>query len=597
MRKYLMIVTFYLSIFPHSVIATPSAALGYTPKYPVDFTHFEYADPNAIKGGELILSETGDFDNLNPFLLKGLAPVGASYLAFETLMEKSEDEPLSFYGLLAEDIALAEDKLSVTFKLNPKARFSDGSEVTAEDVKFSFETLKNDNAAHPQYRIYWNDIQSAEVLDKYTVRFYFSKVNPELYLIASEFPIFSKAAMKGKSLSDFVTEPLLSSGPYTIEKYDAGKDIYYKRNPNYWAKDLNTRRGMFNFDRITVKYYKDANVNVEAFKAGEFDFMAVFHSKKWARDYEGQNFDSGKIKKETLPNQNNQGMQAFIFNLRRPIFQDRRVRQAIDLAFDFEWANQNLFFSQYSRCDSYFSNSELASHGLPEGKELALLEEFRDQLPEEVFTTEWRPVSTTPPNSSRKNLIKAQALLKEAGWTLKDGILEKDGRKLEFNMMLWQNGFDRILAPFSSNLKKLGINVEYRIVDVALYQQRQDSFNFDMMVTVFDQSQSPGNELMNMWHSSSADKQGSLNLLGLKNPVVDALIEKVIYAENRENLMIATHALDRVMLHNYYLVPNWYIGYHRVTYWDKFGMPKTFPLYYDATRWAMKTWWRKDLNK
>jgi len=598
MRNILFILTIYLSIFSHFVQPAPSAALGYTPKYPADFRHFDYVNPSAPKSGELILSGTGNFDNVNPFLLKGLAPIGASYLVFETLMEKSEDEPLSFYGLLAEDIELAEDKLSVTFKLNEDARFSDGSEVTAEDVKFSFETLKTDEAAHPQYRIYWNDIESAEILDKYTVRFHFAKENPELFLIAAEFPIFSKTVMGDKSLKDFVTESLTASGPYTIESFKAGKIITYKRNPHYWGERLSTRRGMFNFDRIIVKYYQDTNVTVEAFKAGEFDFMAVYHSKKWARDFEGPHFKSGEIKKEEFINQNNQGMQAFVFNMRRPIFQDKRVRKAINLAYDFEWANKNLFYDQYSRCDSYFSNSELAARGLPEGKELKLLKElskkFEGQVPDEVFTREWKPITTEAPHSLRKNLIKAQALLKEAGWRLKDGILEKDGQKLEFSVMLWQNGFERILAPFARNLKKLGINVEYRVVDVALYQQRQETFNFDMTVTVFEQSQSPGNELMNTWYSSSADREGSQNLMGLRNPVVDALIEKIIYAKDRDALVTATHALDRVMLNGYYLVPNWFIGYHRAAYWDKFGKPENLPLYFDATRWAMKMWWHKE---
>jgi len=260
-----------------------------------------------------------------------------------------------------------------------------------------------------------------------------------------------------------------------------------------------------------------------------------------------------------------------------------------------------LFYSQYSRCDSYFSNSELAATGLPKANELKLLKElskkFKGQIPDEVFTREWKPITTEAPHSLRKNLIKAQALLKEAGWRLREGVLEKEGQKLEFNVMLWQNGFERILAPFARNLKKLGINVEYRVVDVALYQQRQETFNFDMTVTVFDQSQSPGNELMNTWHSSSADREGSQNFMGVRNPVVDALIEKIIYAKDRDALVTATHALDRVMLNGYYLVPNWYIGYHRAAYWDKFGKPDTFPLYYDATRWVMKTWWRKKENE
>jgi microcin C transport system substrate-binding protein len=577
--------------------ATPAAALGYEPKYQAGFSHFDYVNPEAPKGGDLTLSGLGNFDSLNPFLLKGI-PADGLTLLFETLMEKSDDEPFSMYGVLAEDIELAKNKLSVTFRVNPKARFSDGTEVTAEDVKFSFDTLKSDRA-HPRYRIYWKDIQKAEVIDKYTVRFSFAKVNPELHLIAAEIPIFSKVAVGDKSFDKIVTDPLVGTGPYLIDKSEMGKYLTYKRQPNYWGKELNTRRGMYNFDQITFKYYKDPDVALEGLKAGEFDFMDVLNSKAWAREYVGPQFDSGKIKKTELPHKNNAGMQGFVFNLRRPLFQDLRVRQAINLAFDFEWANENLFFKQYQRCNSYFSNSELAaSKSLPQGEELALLEaikkQFPQQFPDAVLTQVWQPVSTNPPNSLRDNLKKAKDLLTEAGWLLKDEVLQNaNGLKLDIEVLLIQEGFERIVAPFARNLKKLGIQVNYRTVDVALYQRRQDTFNFDMVVNVFDQSQSPGNELMNKWHSSAADQEGSDNLIGLKNPVVDVLLEKVIYAPNRQALLTATHALDRVMLQGEYIVPNWYIGVHRIAYWDKFGKPAQLPLYYNATNWMLRSWWKK----
>ena len=590
--KYTTLLAVFLCSLPHLAQAAPSAALGYEPKYKAGFKHFDYVNPDAPKGGELLLSGYGSFDIINPFLLKGL-PVGGTGLMFESLMQRSLDEPFSVYGLLAEDIQLADDKLSVTFRLNPKARFSDGSEVTAEDVKFSFDTLKSPKA-HPQFRIYWSDIQEAEIIDKRTVRFKFSKVNPELHLIAADMSIFSKKSVGDKAFDKIVTEPLVGSGPYLIEKYDAGKNITYKRNPDYWAKDLNVRRGTHNFDRVTLKYYKDTNIALEALKAGEFDFIAVSNSKEWAREYVGAKFDSGDIKKEELPHKNNAGMQGFVFNLRRDFFKDLKVRQAINLAYDFEWANKNLFYDQYARCDSYFSNSELAARGLPNKEELALLEPFREQLPKEVFTQAWTPVNTNPPNTLRDNLVKAKNLLTAAGWNLKDGVLQNaQGQKLSFEVLLNEKGFERIVAPFAHNLEKLGIKVTYRTVDHALYQQRLDSFDYDMTVVVFGQSQSPGNELMSMWHSSSAKQEGSNNSAGIQNPVVDALIEKVVYAPNRHSLLTAVHALDRVMLSGEYLVPNWFTPVHRIAYWNKFGQPKTRPTYYQAAQWMLETWWKK----
>ena len=591
--RFFLIVLLLVTLQP-LVHASPSAALGYQPKYKENFSHFDYVNPDAPKGGELVLSWIGSFDSFNPFLLKSITATGARDLMFDTLMTKSLDEPFSMYGLLAEDIHLADDNLSVTFRLNPKATFSDGSPVTAEDVKFSFDTLKQDEEAHPLFRLYWADIQHAEVINKRTIQFKFTKVNPELYLVVGEVPVFSKKAMEGKKLSDFVIKPLLASGPYTVEKYKEGKFVTYRRNPDYWAKDLNTKRGMHNFEQVTFKYYKESNIALEALKSGEFDFMTVYNSKEWAREYVGPKFDSGEIVKNELAHKNNAGMQGFVFNLRNPLFQDIRVRKAINLAFDFEWANKNLFYDQYERCNSYFSNSELAATGLPSEEELALLMPFKDQLPEELFTQVWQPVSTTKPNSLRKNLRTAQKLLDEAGWQLKEGVLKnKEGLELNFEVLLVQKGFERIIAPFAHNLEKLGIKIDYRTVDMALYQQRVESFEFDMVVTVFGQSQSPGNELMNMWHSTAADQNGTDNIFGLKNKVVDALIEKVIYAPDRHSLVTAARALDRVMLFGEYIVPNWYIGVHRIAYWDKFGKPEKLPLYYLSTDWMLTTWWKK----
>jgi microcin C transport system substrate-binding protein len=576
-------------------LAASSQAMGYEPKYPDTFSHFDYVNPNAPSGGKLVLSAFGSFDTLNPYTLKGIQAAGLSGLMFETLMVESMDEPFSQYGLLAEDVELADDNMSVTFQIREIARFNSGDPVTADDVKFSFDTLKSDKA-HPQYRFYWTDIKQAVVLDPLTVRFEFNKVNPELHMIVGQIPIFSRKWVGDTAFDKLSLKEPITSGPYTINKYDLGKTISYQKRADYWAKDLNVRRGMYNFGEITFKYYRDFTVLLEAFKAGEFDFNAEFNSKRWARDYIGGNFKKGNIVKTEIDHQNNAGMQGFVFNLRKTLFQDKRVRQAISLALDFEWSNRKLFYNQYERCYSYFSNSELASSGLPEGQELALLEPFRQQLNPEVFSTPWTVPATSPPNSLRANLRKARKLLQEAGWKLQEGLLlNEQGEALRFEVILTQKGFERILAPFARNLKKLGIEVDYRTIDVALYKQRTDTFDFDVVVASFPQSQSPGNEQMTMFHSSSASKQGTRNLMGIQNPVVDALLEKVVYAKNRAQLVTAVHALDRVLLHEHYLVPHWYIGSHRIAYWDKFGVPRQLPLYYEAESWVLQTWWMKTL--
>ena len=584
------------SVLPFAAGAAPSAALGYAPKYPAGFDHYDYVQSDAPKGGELVLAARGSFDSFNPFVLKGSPAAALTQLVFESLMDQSLDEPYSVYAHLAEDVELAADRLSVTFRLDPRARFSNGKPVTAEDVKFSFDTLKS-KAAHPQFRIYWTDIRRAVVVTPRTVRFDFAHVNPELYLVvATQLPIFSRDWVGGHPFDKLALERPIGTGPYVVDSFDLGKRIRYLRNPEYWAAHHNTRRGMYNFDRISFKYYRDDVVMLEAFKAGEFDFNWEFNSKVWARDYVGPPFTTGRIKRAELPNRNDAGMQGFVFNLRRPLFRDARVRRALSLAFDFDWSNRHLFYNQYTRCDSYFSNSELASHGLPEGDELRLLEPYRNQLPPAVFTEVWAPPDTRPPYSLRDNLRQAKALLAEAGWTVRDGRLRNAaGQPFEFEVLLIsaQKGFDRILAPYAHNLERLGVRMTYRAVDSALYQRRTDQFDFDVTVASFGESQSPGNELLSRFHSSSADQEGSDNIMGLKDPVVDALIEKVIYAPDRRRLVTAVHALDRVLLHGDYLVPNWYIATHRVAYWDRFGIPAKLPLYYNADSWMRMTWWKK----
>ncbi len=562
-------------------------------KYPPGFSHFAYADPAAVKGGELVLHDLGSFDKMNPFTLKGTPPAGLDSLVFETLAVASLDEPFAEYGLLARDIEIAADRMSVTFTLDPRARFSDGTPVTADDVRFSLETMKSDQA-HPFYQTYFRDIDRAEVLDQHRVVFRFTRRNRELPLIAAQLPILCKRFYEQVGFAGQGMTPPVGSGPYVVDKVVQGKTITYRRNPDYWAKDLPVRRGMYNFDRITYKYFKDQIVAVEAFKAGEFDFMNVNIAKQWARDLRGEKFDRGMLVKKMLPHSNNAGMQGFVFNTRRPIFADRRVRRAIGLAFDFEWTNRTLFFDQYTRCESYFSNSYLAATGLPQGRELALLEKFRDRLPPEVFTTPLAAPSTRPPHSLRANLRLAKRLLAAAGWQVRDGVLrDRKGTPFAFEILLVSPSFERVMAPFVRNLERLGIQATYRTIDPALYTRRLQRFDFDMVVTVFGQSQSPGNEQRDYWTSAAADREGSRNLAGVRDPVVDELVDRIVYAETQEELTAACKALDRVLWYGYYVVPNWYLAYHRVVFRNVFAMPKTLPRYYSPFQ-ALMTWWRRD---
>ncbi len=591
---YLKAVFLILCYLPLNVNSVPAMGMGYQPKYSENYTHFDYANPKAPKQGKLIMMGLGTFDSLNPYVLKGISAGGLSLLVFESLLEKSLDEPFSEYGLIADDFYLADDGLSVIFHINPLARFSNGDKIIASDIKYSFDTLMS-KAAHPQFRVYYADVKSATVIDRLTVRFDFKKKYRELHMIVGEIPIFSKKWIGDLSFDKVSDERPIASGPYIVKKVDRGKNVQYIKNPDYWAKDLPVRKGMFNYEQITYKYYKDSTIALEAFKAGEFDFFFENYSKRWARSHNGSHYDSGEIIKTQLVHKNNAGMQGFAFNTRRAKFKDVRVRRALSLAYDFEWANDRLFYNQYVRADSYFSNSELAAQGLPEGKELALLEKYRDQLPAEVFTHQWKPATTIAPDTLRKNLIQARDLLVEAGWTIRDGVLKNNkGAIFELDILLVQNGFDRIVAPYAHNLKKLGIKTNYRKVDSSLYKHRMDTFDFDMVVHSFPSSVSPGNEMMNMYHSSSAKIKGSNNIPGISNPVVDALVSAVIQSNDRAEVVTASRALDRALLIGEYLVPNWYIDVHRVAYWDKFGIPKTTPLYYDPITWLLKAWWVRE---
>lgn len=559
-------------------------------KYPKGFERFDYTSDKAVKGGKLVLHDLGSFDKLNPFTLKGLPPLGLEMFVFETLAVPSLDEPFAEYGLLARDIELAEDGLSVTFTLDERARFSDGTPVTVEDVKYSLGIFKSD-LVHPSYPYYYHDIKEVEILDRQRVRFVFTKKNRELHMICGQLPILSKAFYEKNGFDSVDNDVFpVGSGPYRVASVDPGKSITYTRNPDYWAVDHPTRKGQFNFTTIVVNYYKDQIVSVEALKAGEFDFMLINIAKQWARDLKGKPFDSGRIVKKIFPHKNNAGMQGFVMNTRRELFKDPKVRRALGLAFDFEWTNKSLFFGQYSRANSYFSNSHLAAVGLPTGLELEYLESLRDKVPAEVFTHPLTPPATKQKGGLRTNLRQAQKLLQEAGWKVKDGRLQKDGKEFYFEIMLVSPSFERVMAPYVNNLKKLGIRVDYRTIDAALYTDRLQNYTFDMTVTVFGQSQSPGNEQRNYWHSSSADRKGTRNLAGIKDPAVDDLVEKIIYAKTEPELVAAARALDRVLWYGYYVVPNWFMAGHRLVYHTRFGQPDVLPLYYNHYQLLM-TWW------
>ena len=584
----------FTCLWPRQSHAAHGVSIDGNLKYPRDFARFEYTSLEAHKGGTLILHDLGSFEKMNPFTLKGSAPQGLSPYVFETLAVPSLDEPFAEYGLIAEDIELAKDKKSVIFTLNPKARFSDGSPVTAEDVKFSLDTLKSDQA-HPFYQMYYRDIDGADILGNLRVRFRFARPNRELHMVASQLPVLSRQFYARHPFNPTDGNGAMAipvgSGPYLVAEVLPGKSITYKKNPAYWAKDLPVRQGMFNFETIVIKYFKDPIVSLEAFKAGEFDFMMVNIAKQWQRDLTGRRFDSGELVKHAFPHHNNAGMQGFVLNTRKPLFSDRLVRQALGLAFDFEWTNKTLFFSQYSRNNSFFSNSNFAAKGLPDAGELKLLEPFRNQLPAEVFTRPLLPPSTDPPGSLRANMQEAKSLLEQAGWMIKEGALVNAlGERFHFDILLADASFERVIAPYVGNLKKLGIEVAYRTIDPALYADRIKNFDFDMVVTTFGQSQSPGNEQRDYWTTPAAGRTGSKNLAGISSPAVDTLVDAIIYAETQEQLTTACRALDRVLWYGYYVVPNWYLANHRLAYAAKLKHPETLPLYYSYEQW-LDTWW------
>ncbi|MGO4306000.1 extracellular solute-binding protein [Cupriavidus sp. RAF12] len=589
--------------FPVSVLAAHGFALHGDLKYPADFKQFEYVNPQAPQGGTLTLANPDrrtSFDKFNPFTLKGTSAPGLTALMFESLLISSADETASAYGLLAEDVSVAPDELSVTFRIRPEARFVNGDPVLASDVKHSYDMLMS-KAASPGYRSMCMDVKAVTVLGERTVRFEFKQRNTELPLIVGSLPVFSKKWTAKVPFDKLTFEEPITSGPYTIERYDAGRGITFKRNPNYWGRDLAVRRGTFNFARVVYRLYKDETAKLEAFKAGEFDAIVEYRSKNWAKSYVGPHFRDGELIKTDFPHRNGAGMQGFVMNMRKPIFQDVRVRQALILALDFEWLNRQLFYGAYKRLDSWFSNSELAASttfdGRPGPGEMKLLEPLRAELPAEVFGPDVIQPTTNPPRSLRDNLREARRLLAQAGWTYEDGALRNaKGEPLVFEFLDDGGAMSRVITTYVRNLERLGIEVHQRTTDFALYQKRLEDFDFDMVSIRFPDSQSPGNELRDRFSAEAAAMPGSDNLFGLKSPAVDKLVDAVLHAHTREELITAGRALDRVLMHGYYIVPNWYSASHRVAYRKVMSYPTRLPYYYTAEGWILSSWWRKDLT-
>ena len=543
------------------------------PKYTTTFPYFDYVNPTAPKGGTLRLAVDGTFDSFNSFIPKGNA---ASTGSVETLLVNSADEPFTAYGLVAKTMEWPADRSWVIFNLRPEARWHDGTPITADDVVWSFETLVEKGM--PFYRYYYSAIDSAEALSTHRVRFNFKESgNQELPLITGQLPVLPKHYWASRDFSATTLDPPLGSGPYRIQKFEAGRYIVQERVTDYWGANLPVRRGMNNFDIIRTEYFRDATPIRLALKAGDIDFRLENQSKAWADDYNVAVVDKGLLNKEMVPHRQPTGMQAFVMNTRRTLFQDPRVRQALGYAFDFEWSNRTLFNGQYTRTTSYFSNSELASSGLPEGSELALLEHYRGRIPDTVFNQAFKIPVTDGSGRPRENLRKATALLKSAGWSVRDLKLinEATGVPFRFEVLLSSKAFERIVLPYTQNLKLLGIEAKIRLVDRTQYMERYRQKDFDMLVAVWGQSETPGNEQREYWGSDAADSVGSRNLAGIKDPVVDELIELLVKSDSREQLNVRTRALDRVLLWGHYVVPHWHIRADRVLYWDKFSRPAT----------------------
>ena len=568
-------------------------------KYPSNFSHFDYVRPDAPKGGEIRLvgnSRASTFDKYNPFTIKGSAPTYLAAMMFDSLLAGSLDETGTGYGLLAQDVSVAPDGLSATFKLRPEARFHNGDPVLAADVKHSYDTLIGEYAS-PAYKTLLADVAGLDVLDARTVRFRFLRLNRELPLTVGGLPVFSRqwgvVDGKAKPFDQVVTDIPIGSGPYRIGPVRFGKDITYVRDPNYWARDLNVRRGTNNFDRVTVKIYRDNTARLEAMKAGEFDLMSVYSAGDWARRVRGKRFDTGELVKGAFKHQLPTGFQSYFLNTRRPMLKDVRVRQALGLALDYEWMNRQLFYGSYQRVNGLFGNTACAASGLPSREELALLNPWRGKIPDGTFGPMSLPPRTDGDSSLRANLRQARALLKEAGWEVRDGALRNaKGEPMVIEYLDTSEGGVRTVSQWMRALEKLGITLKFRTVDYALYQQRLDQFDFDIISLNIPGTNNPGQEFADYFGSKAAKTESSANFAGVSSPVVDALIANMTSAKTKAELLPACRALERVIAHSHYLIPEWTAGVHRMVYnaW-RLARPQQVPPYVQGEAWAINTWW------
>lgn len=561
--------------------------------YPAGFKHFKYVNPDAPKGGRLATVGTGSvltFSSFNPFIVRDDPAQGLEHL-FDSLMARAQDEPDAMYGLIAHSAEVADDKRSVTFYLRPEAKFRNGAPVTADDVVFSFEKLRDPVQAHPSYAGPLRDVAKAEAIDKLTVRFEFQGENMRgLPLIVAGLPVLSKAHYDTADFYKPSLEPPMASGPYEIGPYKTGANITYKRRADYWAADLPVNRGRFNFDEIRYEYFRDRTAGLEAFKAGAYDLREEFTSKSWATEYKIPQVNQGKIKLATLPDGSPSGAQGWFVNTRRGKFADPRLRKALDYAFDFEWCNKNLFYGLYTRTHSFFANSDLEAKGLPSEAELKILEPHRGKLPADVFGEPYSPPVSDGSGRDRRQLAAASKLLDEAGWTVNDkGIRVNDkGEVLALELLMEEPGLEKIFSFFVEKLKSLGVQASIRNIDAAQYQVRLKDFDFDLDMSRFSLDVTPGPEMRLYWSSEAAATKGSRNLPGIADPVIDSLIDQMLKATSRDALRTTAHALDRVLRAGHYWVPQWYKGAHNIAFWDRFSWPATKPAY---DRGIQDTWW------
>ncbi len=585
----------HLSFADSSISIKSYISIGDTPKYTSDFKSLDYVNPDAPKKGRVVLPAYGTFDNFNPYIFKGTASPEVVGLTLDSLGVTPADDPETAYPLLAEKFELPKDKSFIGFFLDSKAKFSDGSPVTADDVVFSFNSLITKGS--PIYKFYYADVDYVKKISPRHVRFYFKKdiKNRELPLILTALKIFSAKDFANKEYDKPVLIPPLGSGPYIVKNFEAGKYIIFERNPNYWAKDISTRKGMFNFDEIKYDYYQDTTVTLQALFAGNIDLRTEYIAKSWATGYNNDLIKTGKIKKQAVPHNRPASEQFFAFNTRKEKFSDPRVRRAISFAFNFPWANKNLFYNQYQRLNSFFANTRFAATGIPTDLELQALTELENPAPDDILITPIEEIFRNDSLSDRENLKKAVELLKTAGY---DFINEKmcntkTGEPLTLEIIVNAangNTFTRVLLPFIENLRKIGIKATTRVLEVNTYKNKMDKFDFDMVIAGFSGTSMPGSEQKDLWGSAAADVEGSNNLIGIKNPSVDELIKKLIETEENEQYTAYVRALDRVLLFNHYVIFNWYTNTDRIAYWDKFSFPEN-----DLdTGVDIFTWWMKE---